>query len=63
MTDVKSQDSRHYMPQQQNKSLRVKDLMYDDSLSLERVNYCSRSDIWHHGKKWLDRSILRKLVA
>jgi hypothetical protein len=51
------------MPQQQNKSLRVKDLMYDDSLSLERVNYCSRSDIWHHGKKWLDRSILRKLVA
>ncbi len=37
--------------------------MYDDSLSFEWVNQSSRSDIWHHGKKCHDRSILRKLVA
>jgi hypothetical protein len=33
--------------------------MYDDQYqSIDKVHLCSKSDIWHQGKKWLEKSIL-----
>jgi hypothetical protein len=39
--------------------LEKKDLMYDDQYqSFDQVNECSGSNIWHQGKKSLEKSIM-----
>ncbi len=39
--------------------LKVQNLMYNNQyLSFDQVKYCFRSDIWHQGEKWLEKSIM-----